>query len=45
MKGMKRRGNDYDTSQYYEENKTYLGVVSNWKRLSEGKKTILLHPM
>lgn len=41
MKGMKRKGNDYDTSQYYEENKTYLGVVKNWKRLSEHKKTIL----
>lgn len=41
LKGIKRRGNDYDTSQYYEENKTYLGVVKNWKRLSEHKKTIL----
>ena len=41
LKGIKRRGNDYDTSEYYEENKTYIGVVKNWKRLCEGKKTIL----
>ena len=41
LKGVKRRGNDYDTSQYYEENKTYLGVVKNWKRISENTKTLL----
>jgi len=41
MKGMKRSGSDYDTSEYYESNKTYIGVVENYKRLSENKKTIL----
>lgn len=41
MKGLKKKANDYDTKQYYEENKTYKGVVNNWERHSKNKKTIL----
>ena len=41
MKGLKKRGNDYDTAQYYEENKTYEGVVKNYELHSKGDKTIL----
>jgi superfamily II DNA or RNA helicase len=40
-KGLKKVGEDYDTKQYYEQNKTYKGVVENYLRLVAGKKTIL----
>jgi superfamily II DNA or RNA helicase len=40
-KGLKKVGEDYDTKQYFEENKTYKGVVDNYLRLVAGKKTIL----
>lgn len=41
MKGLKKQGDDYDTSQYYEENKTYEGVLENYEKYSKGLKTIL----
>ena len=37
----KKVGDDYDTSNYYEENKTYIGVVENWERICKNTKTIL----
>lgn len=37
----KKSGDDYDTSEYYEQNKLYLGVVENYERLAKGKKTIV----
>lgn len=37
----KKVGDDYDTSNYYEENKTYIGVVENWERICKDTKTIL----
>lgn len=40
-KGLKKVGEDYDTKQYYEDNKTYKGVVENYRRLVAGKKTIV----
>lgn len=40
-KGLKKVGEDYDTKQYYEDNKTYKGVVDNYLRLVAGKKTIV----
>jgi len=40
-KGLKKVGEDYDTKKYYEENKTYKGVVDNYLRLVAGKKTIV----
>lgn len=41
MKGLKRKGDDYDTTEYYDKNKTYKGVVWNYEQLSLGEKTIL----
>jgi superfamily II DNA or RNA helicase len=41
LKGAKRTANDYDTSDFYEKNKTYEGVVKNWERISKNEKTIL----
>lgn len=41
MKGLKRRGDDYDTADYYDENKTYKGVVWNYEQLAKNTKTIL----
>jgi superfamily II DNA or RNA helicase len=41
MKGLKKSGEDYDTRQYYEENKTYEGVLENYEKYSKGLKTIL----
>lgn len=41
LKGVKRRGDDYDMERYYEENKTYKGVIDNYKRHSEHEKTLL----
>lgn len=40
-KGMKKTAWDYDTSKYYEENKTYQGVVKNWEKHTPNTKTIL----
>ena len=40
-KGLKRTGADFDTASYYEDNKTYIGVVDNWVRLTENTKTLL----
>lgn len=40
-KGMKKIGEEYDTSKYYEENKLYIGVVENYTRLIGDKKTII----
>lgn len=40
-KGMKKTAHDYDTSSYYEENKTYKGVVKNWEKHTPNTKTIL----
>lgn len=41
LKKLKRKGDDYDTEKYYEENRTYEGVVTNYKRLTPDKKTIV----
>jgi superfamily II DNA or RNA helicase len=41
MKNLKKKGDDYDTEKYYEENKTYEGVVANYIRLTPNKKTIV----
>ncbi len=41
VKGLKRTSTDYDTEAYYEENQTFKGVVSNYKRIGENKKTIV----
>lgn len=41
MSGAKLRGEDYDVSHIYEENKMWHGVVDNWERLSKNEKTIL----
>lgn len=40
-KGLKKVGEDYDTSSYYEENKIYEGVVFNWEKICKNQKTIL----
>jgi superfamily II DNA or RNA helicase len=37
----KKKGDDYDVSEVYEENKMWHGVVKNWKRLTPNTKTIL----
>lgn len=37
----KLKGDDYDVSEYYEENKMWHGVVENWKRLTPRTKTLL----
>ena len=41
LSSSRKKGDDYDTTQYYEENKIYKGVVENWKRLTENTKTLL----
>lgn len=41
LSGLKRQGDDYNTSEYYTENKLYSGVVDNWKKYSLNQKTIL----
>ena len=41
MKGLKKKGDDYDTTQYYDENKTYKGVIWNYEQRAKGEKTIL----
>lgn len=41
LKGMKKKGDEYDTANYYEKNKIYKGVVENYIRLAENEKTIV----
>lgn len=41
MSGIKQSGDDYRMEEYYESNKTYLGVIDNYKRIAENEKTIL----
>jgi superfamily II DNA or RNA helicase len=36
-----KKGDDYDTSKLYEENKLYQGVIENYKRICPNTKTIL----
>lgn len=37
LSGAKKSGTDYDTSKIYTENKTYVGVVNNYLKYSNGK--------
>lgn len=41
LSGLSKSGEDYNTSEYYSENKLYSGVVDNWKKYSLNQKTIL----
>jgi superfamily II DNA or RNA helicase len=41
LKGLKKTATDYNTTEYYKENKTYIGVVKNYERHSKNDKTIL----
>ena len=41
LKQCKKIGDDFDTAKYYEENKTYNGVIENYERLVKHKKTLL----
>ena len=41
MKGLKKKGDEYDTELYYEQNKIYKGVIENYERLCKDKKTII----
>lgn len=41
MKGLKKKGDDYDTERYYEDNKIYEGVLENYKLHSLNEKTII----
>jgi superfamily II DNA or RNA helicase len=41
LSGLSKSGEDYNTAEYYSENKLYSGVVDNWKKYSLNKKTIL----
>lgn len=41
LSSSRKKGDDYDTAQYYEDNKIYEGVVTNWKRICENTKTLL----
>jgi superfamily II DNA or RNA helicase len=41
LKGLKKKGEDYDMEDFYEKNKTYKGVVENYKKIAEHKKTIV----
>ena len=41
LSGVKLRGGEFDLSGVYEENRTYEGVVKNWKRHTPGTKTLL----
>lgn len=41
LKGLKKKGDDFDTSTYYEENKVYEGVVYNYEKYCKGKKTLI----
>jgi len=37
----KKKGNDYDVTEIYEETQLWKGVVENWTRLAENTKTLL----
>jgi len=41
LKGLKQTGEDYDTSRYYTENKTYRGVVQNYLKHTPNQKALL----
>lgn len=41
LSGLSKSGEDYNTAEYYSENKLYSGVVDNWKKYSLNQKTIL----
>jgi superfamily II DNA or RNA helicase len=41
LSGLKKQGEDYNTAEYYSENKLYSGVIDNWKKYSLNLKTIL----
>src|SRR5699024_2303534 len=41
MSSMKKKGDDYDTKEYYQETKMWAGVLNNWERLCRNTKTIL----
>lgn len=41
LSNAKSKGDDYDLTGYYEENKMWHGVVSNWKRIAPNTKTLL----
>lgn len=41
LKGLKKTQTDYDTSDYYTANKTYVGVVEQWQKHALNTKTIL----
>lgn len=40
-KGLKKSGDDYDTKQYYQDNKVFQGVVQNYKTKALNRKTIV----
>jgi superfamily II DNA or RNA helicase len=41
MKNIKRKGDDFETSEYYTKNKIFAGVVDNYLRIAAGLKTIV----
>ena len=41
LAGLKKTGDDYDTSRYYTENKTYRGVVANYLKHTPNQKAVL----
>lgn len=41
LKGIKSKGTDYETAEYYRKNEIYKGVVKNYLRLAKDTKTIL----
>jgi superfamily II DNA or RNA helicase len=41
LKGIKKKGDEYDLRAYYQTNRTYEGVVDNWERICKGTKTLL----
>jgi superfamily II DNA or RNA helicase len=41
MSDAKKKGDDWDMTSTYEKNKVYEGVVDNYARLTNGKKTIV----
>lgn len=41
LSGVKKSGTDYDTAEYFSENKTYKGVVANYEKHARWTKTIL----
>lgn len=41
LSGLKRKGDDYDTANYYSKNQIYKGVVLNYEKYALNTKTIL----